>query len=73
MHAFAKSSLLQGTAESPQVENKSAANDCVEALLRKQMLICEKKKKLSTSGPAFETESFAQIEQAEVEGPSLNT
>lgn len=33
----------------------------------------KKKEELSTSGPAFETESFAQIEQAEVEGPSLNT
>lgn len=33
----------------------------------------KKKKELSTSGPALETESFAQIEQAEVEGPSLNT
>lgn len=33
----------------------------------------QEKKKLSTSGPALETESSAQIEQAEVEGPSLNT
>lgn len=45
MEVFSKSSSLQGTAESPQVENKSAADDCITTQTNVNPQVKKKKKK----------------------------